>query len=80
MLKKSGLGRYFIYDYDVSRLHHAIEVVDILADDQEGKLACVGAQGLVGRKDWQCMDLFAGKGGEEIVPGKKREWTLDMGG
>lgn len=26
------------------------------------------------------MDLFAGKGGEEIVPGKKSEWRSDMGG
>lgn len=69
-----------IYDYDVSRLHHAIEVVDILADDQEGKLACVGAQGLVGRKDWQCMDVFAKPGKDETVPGKKSEWRLDMGG
>jgi len=74
-LKKEGSGKFWTYDYDVSRLHHAIEVVDTVNDDQGGIIACLGGQGQVIRKAWQYADLG---GLEGVTVGAKSTWDLDM--
>lgn len=74
-LKKEGSGKFWTYDYDVSRLHHAIEVVDTVNDDQGGIIACLGGQGQVVRKAWQYADLG---GLEGVTVGGKSTWDLDM--
>ena len=75
-MKKDGPGRYWAYEYDMSRLHHAIEVVDSIDDDQQrGKLACLGGQGQIGRQAWQFADLA---GAEGVVVAGKSAWDLDM--
>lgn len=74
-LKKEGLGKFWTYDYDISRFHHAIEVVDTLNDDQKGTIGCLGGQGQVSRKAWQYADLG---GLEGVTVGAKSTWDLDM--
>lgn len=70
---KQGKGKYWIYDYDLASLHHAIEIVDILSgDNQKGKISCLGGQGMVSRKSWQLNDVV---GLNEVG---KSVWELDM--
>lgn len=57
------------------KLHHAIEVVDTLNDDPKGKIACIGGQGLVGRRAWQFADLA---GLEGVNVGARSTWDPDM--
>ncbi len=73
--KKEGSGRFWTYDYDISRFHHAIEVVDTLNDDQRGTIGSLGGQGQVSRKVWQYADLG---GLEGVTVGAKSTWDLDM--
>lgn len=74
-LKKEGSGKFWTYDFDISRFHHAIEVVDTLNDDQKGTIGCLGGQGQVSRKAWQYADLG---GLEGVTVGAKSTWDLDM--
>ena len=72
--EKLGPGKFWTYDYDLARFHHAIEVVD-MDDDHKGKVECFGGQGQVGRRAWQFAD-FAGVEGVKV--GAKSAWDLDM--
>ena len=50
-LKQEGSGKFWSYEYNSSRIHHAVEVVDIIDDKaQNGKLGCLGGQGTIARK------------------------------
>ena len=66
--------RFWLYDYNISRHHHAIEVMDKMADDGHSKIRCLGGQGSIKRKAWQFGD-FNGKFG---VTAGKSSWEFDM--
>ena len=66
--------RFWLYDYNISRHHHAIEVMDKMADDGPSKIRCLGGQGSIKRKPWQFGD-FNGKFG---VTAGKSSWEFDM--
>ena len=71
--KKEGLGRYWAYEYEISRFHHAVEVVAI-TDNEPGRIACLGGQGSIGRKAWQLADLA---GVEGLTTVAKSAWDFD---
>jgi len=69
-------GRYWTYDHDISRLHHAIEVVCTLDSGVKGKLCCLGGQGHIERTAWQFGDMV---GRSEAGARGKSSWDFDMG-
>lgn len=76
LFHKEGSGRYWTYDYSVSRFHHAIEVVDMTFDDKKSKISCLGGQGSISRKAWQFADMTNVDG---VSIGAKSSWDMDMG-
>lgn len=55
--KEASLGKYWVYDYNISRYPHAIEVIKTLANDPAGKIMCVGGYGHITRNAWQFAKL-----------------------
>ncbi len=69
-----SLCRYWLYDYNISRHHHAIEVVDVMVDDEPSKIRCLGGQGSIKRKAWQ----FGNFNGQKGVTAGKSSWEFNM--
>ena len=58
-MEKARVGRYWTYDYNMSKERHAIKVIDTLtAADLAPKVACVGGFGHIDRKLWQLASLI----------------------
>lgn len=66
--------RFWLYDYNISRHHHAIEVMEIVAVDGLSKIRWLGGQGSIKRKAWQ----FGNFNGQKGVTGGKSSWEFDM--
>lgn len=77
--RKEGAGKFWTYDYDISRFHHAIEVVGTspAEEQEEGRLCCLGGQGQIGMRAWQFADL---EGVDGVVVWARSTWDLDTGG
>lgn len=75
-LKTVGLGRFWTYDFNISRFPHAIEVVDLLNDEHKAKIGFIGGQGQLERKAWQFADLA---GVDGVIRAARSGWDLDMG-
>ncbi|KAL6717350.1 hypothetical protein ACLMJK_005265 [Lecanora helva] len=74
-LSKEKSGKFWTYEYNFARIHHAIEVVDSINDDQIGKLGCLGGHGQIERTAWQFADLA---GADGVTRAGKSTWDLDM--
>ena len=74
-LKLSGPGKFWTYDYDISKFHHAIEVMDILGG--EPKICCVGGQGSISLRAWQFGRFDADD--HMGADGGKASWEWEMG-
>ena len=61
---------------DISRLHHAVEVISTTCDEQNGRIAYQGGQGSIGWKVWQFADMASVDG--VAVGSKGSIWDLDM--
>ncbi len=68
------LRKFWLYDYNISKYHHAIEVMEIVADDGLSKIRCLGGQGSIKRKAWQFGNFNGFKG----VTAGKSSWEFDM--
>ena len=74
-MKQKLLGKYWTYDYNISKHPHAIKVIDTLTDDPYPKLTCVGGIGRISRNAWQ----FAGLSGLETkVKAGGGAWVSDI--
>ena len=69
------IGKYWTYDYNISKHPHAIKVIDTLADDPYPKLTCVGGIGRISRKAWQFADH---SGLESRVKAGGGAWVSDI--
>ena len=66
-MEKSRTGRYWTYDYNISKERHAIKVIDTLtAVPASTKVACMGGFGHINRKLWQLASLI-GHGNQVTV-------------
>ena len=66
--------RFWLYDYNISRHHHAIEVMEIGTVDGLSKIRWMGGQGSINRKAWQ----FGNFNGKKGVTGGRSSWEFDM--
>ena len=57
-MEKAPTGRYWTYDYNISKEQHAIKVIDTLTAGPAPKIACVGGFGHINRKLWQLASLI----------------------
>ena len=57
-MEKARVGRYWTYDYNISKERHAIKVIDTLTADPAAKVVCVGGFGHIDRKLWQLASLI----------------------
>ena len=71
----TGPGRFWTYDYNISKHPHSIEVKDTLTDDPTRKLVCVGGLGNISRNAWQFADLG---GLEDKVKAGGGAWVSDI--
>lgn len=65
-MEKARMGRYWTYDYNISKERHAIKVIDTLTAFPAPKVACVGGFGHINRKLWQLASLI-GHGNQVTV-------------
>lgn len=56
-MEKARIGRYWTYDYNISKERHAIKVIDTLAAGPLPKVTCVGGFGHINRIQWQLASL-----------------------
>ena len=68
------LRKFWLYDYNISKYHHAIEVMEIVDNDGLSKIRCLGGQGSIKRKSWQFGNFSSQKG---ILAGLS-SWEFDM--
>ena len=57
-MEKAQTGRYWTYDYNISKERHAIKVIDTLTAGPAPTIACVGGFGRINRKLWQLASLI----------------------
>ena len=57
-MEKARMGKYWTYDYNISKERHAIKVIDTLTAGPVPKVACVGGFGHISRKIWQLASLI----------------------
>ena len=72
---KANGGKYWNYDYNISRYSHAIEVMENLISDPARKLVCTGGIGGINRNAWQFADLT---GLESKVKAGSGTWMSDI--
>ena len=69
-----SLRKFWLYDYNISKYHHAIEVLEIVQSDGPSKIHCLGGQGSIKRKSWQFGNFHSQKG----VTAGWSSWAFDM--
>ena len=73
-MENAPVGKYWTYDYNISKQPHAIKVIDTLTDDQAPKLICLGGFGNTSRKTWQFVNLV---GNRAIAKAGSHDWVRD---
>ena len=67
-------GRFWIYDYNIARQPHAIEVMEIQSDSPLHQVECVGSLGHINWNAWQFSDLG---GLENTIRARKGTWIAE---
>ena len=70
-------GRYWTYDYNISRYCHAIEIVDQKWQDGKPTIRCLGGQGSIKRQAWQFSEPQTIKNKTEAET-MGSSWDLDL--
>ena len=74
-MKTTPVGKYWTYDYNISKQPHALRVMDTLTDGQAPKLTCLGGFGNISRKTWQFASLVGN--GAKVKAGS-RNWVSEI--